>query len=120
MSLLVVAPESLVSAAADVQSIGSALKEANVSAAVPTTGLLAAGADEVSAAVAARIFSVRVGVSGAKRPGREVSLSACSDPWLGCGRLCQHRGRQRGTEPAHTAEWRRLRRPACLKASRTS
>jgi hypothetical protein len=48
-----VAPELLVSAAANLESIGAALNGANAAAAVPTTGLLAAGADEVSAAVAA-------------------------------------------------------------------
>ena len=53
MSLLVVAPELLVSAAADLESIGSALDAAHVAAAVPTTGLAAAGADEVSAAATA-------------------------------------------------------------------
>jgi PE family len=53
MSLLVVAPELLGSAAADLESIGSALRAAHVTAAVPTTGLATAGADEVSAAVAA-------------------------------------------------------------------
>ena len=53
MSLLVVTPELLVSAAADLKGIGSALDAAHAAAAVPTTGLAAAGADEVSAAVAA-------------------------------------------------------------------
>jgi PE family len=53
VSFLVVAPELLVSAAADVESIGSALKTAHAAAAIPTTGLAAAGTDEVSAAVAA-------------------------------------------------------------------
>jgi hypothetical protein len=53
MSLLVVLPELLVSAATDLESIGAALTQANAAAAVPTTGLVAAGADEVSAAVAA-------------------------------------------------------------------
>ena len=53
MSFLVAAPEWLGSAAADVESIGSALHAANAAAAVPTTGLAAAGADEVSAAVTA-------------------------------------------------------------------
>ena len=53
MSLLVVAPELVESAAANVESIGSALRAANAAAAAPTTGIAAAGADEVSAAVAA-------------------------------------------------------------------
>jgi hypothetical protein len=53
VSLLVVTPELMVSAAADLKGIGSALDAAHAAAAVRTTGLAAAGADEVSAAVAA-------------------------------------------------------------------
>ena len=56
MSLLVLVPELLESAAADLKSIGSALDAAHAAAAGPTTGLLAAGADEVSVVVAA-LFS---------------------------------------------------------------
>ncbi len=52
MPLLLAAPELLASAAADLESIGSALNAAKAAAAVPTTGLVAAGADEVSTAVA--------------------------------------------------------------------
>ena len=51
MSLVLTVSE-LESAAADLGSIGSELSAARVAAAVPTTGLVAAGADEVSAAVA--------------------------------------------------------------------
>lgn len=58
MSVLAVAPESLVSAAADLEGNGSALDAAHVAAAIPTTGIAAAGADEVSAAVAA-LLAVR-------------------------------------------------------------
>jgi PE family len=53
VSPLVVAPELLASAAADLESIGSALHAVHAAAAVPTTSLAASGADEVSAAVAA-------------------------------------------------------------------
>ena len=53
VSFLAVAPELLGSAAADLESIGSALHAAHLAAAVSTTGLATAGADEVSAAVAA-------------------------------------------------------------------
>jgi PE family len=53
VSLLVVAPESLTSAATEVESMGSALSAAHLAAAVPTTGLAAAAGDEVSAAIAA-------------------------------------------------------------------
>ena len=53
MSLLFVAPELLASATADLKSIGAELDAARAAVAVPTTGLVAAGADEVSAAVTA-------------------------------------------------------------------
>src|SRR5262249_26408688 len=56
MSFVIVAPEMLAAAATDVESIGSALGAANAAAAAPTTGVLAAGADEVSAAIAS-LFS---------------------------------------------------------------
>ena len=53
MSFLLVAPEILDSAAADVSQIGSALGADNLAAALPTTQLTAAAADEVSTAIAA-------------------------------------------------------------------
>lgn len=53
MSFLVVAPDVLAVAASDLASIGSSVSNAAAAAAAPTTSLLAAGADEVSAAVAA-------------------------------------------------------------------
>ncbi|MGO9507020.1 MAG: PE family protein, partial [Mycobacterium sp.] len=43
----------MAAAATDLTSIGSTISEANAAALAPTTGVLAAGADEVSAAVAA-------------------------------------------------------------------
>ncbi|WP_309299240.1 PE family protein, partial [Mycobacterium kiyosense] len=46
-------PEALVAAASDVVGIGSTLQSANAAAALPTTSVLAAGADQVSAAMAA-------------------------------------------------------------------
>src|SRR5271170_7431095 len=52
MSFLIAAPEALVAAATDLANIGSTISEANVAAAAPTTGVLAAGADEVSTAIA--------------------------------------------------------------------
>jgi hypothetical protein len=50
--VLTVTPESLVSATADLQNIRAALDTVQAAVAAPTTGLMAAGADEVSAAVA--------------------------------------------------------------------
>jgi hypothetical protein len=45
-------PEFLTAAASDLAGIGSAISAASAAAAAPTTGVLAAGADEVSAAIA--------------------------------------------------------------------
>ena len=56
MSFVIAAPEFMAAAATDLSNIGSALSAANAAAAGPTTALLAAGADEVSAAVAS-LFS---------------------------------------------------------------
>jgi PE family len=56
MANLAVAPEFLASAATDLSNIGSTLRGATASAAIPTTGVLAAAEDEVSAAIAA-VFS---------------------------------------------------------------
>jgi hypothetical protein len=52
MPYVVAVPEMLASAATDIHSVGAALNAANVAAAAPTTGVLASGADEVSAAIA--------------------------------------------------------------------
>lgn len=56
MSYLSVTTDALATAASDLAGIGSALFSANAAAAAPTTAVLAAGADEVSLALAA-IFS---------------------------------------------------------------
>ncbi|SOJ52782.1 PE family protein PE3 [Mycobacterium simulans] len=56
MSYVIAAPEMLAAAAADVDGIQSAIHAASASAAAPTAGVLAAAADEVSAATAA-LFS---------------------------------------------------------------
>lgn len=52
MSILIVNPDSLAAAATDVQGIGSALSAAHAAAAVRTTALAGAAADEISAAAA--------------------------------------------------------------------
>ncbi|ORA87413.1 PE family protein, partial [Mycobacterium intermedium] len=53
MSYLFAVPEFVAAAASDLANIGSTLNTASSAAALPTTQVLAAGADEVSAAVAA-------------------------------------------------------------------
>src|SRR5437764_1441921 len=56
MSFVIVAPEMVTAAAADLARIGSTVTAANSAAAAPMTGVLAAGADEVSTAFAS-LFS---------------------------------------------------------------
>ena len=53
MSYVVAAPEFVVAAAHDLATIGSNLSVANATAVVPTSGVMAAGADEVSTTIAA-------------------------------------------------------------------
>jgi hypothetical protein len=52
MSYVIAAPELVSAAATDLANIGSAISSANAVALAPASGVLAAGADEVSAAVA--------------------------------------------------------------------
>src|SRR5450631_3470568 len=53
MSFVIAQPDLVATAATNLANIGSAITEANAAAAGQTTAVLAAGADEVSAAVAA-------------------------------------------------------------------
>jgi hypothetical protein len=57
MSYVVAAPDILGSAATDVEAISSAINAAGATAALPTTGLVAAAQDEVSAAIA-KLFGI--------------------------------------------------------------
>ncbi|ORW01979.1 PE family protein [Mycobacterium kyorinense] len=52
MSFVTTQPEALTSAAASLQGIGSAMASQNAAAAAPTTGVVPAAADEVSALTA--------------------------------------------------------------------
>src|SRR5258708_39657369 len=52
MSFVIAAPEFVAAAASDLANIGSAISQANAAASVETSTVLAAGADEVSAAIA--------------------------------------------------------------------
>src|ERR1700737_3758078 len=53
MSIVITVPEVVAAAASDLGDLGSTIAAANSAAAASTTGVLAAGADEVSEAVAA-------------------------------------------------------------------
>jgi hypothetical protein len=52
MSDLFGIPDAVAAAAGDLENIGSTISQANTAAAFPTTGLVAAGADDVSLGVA--------------------------------------------------------------------
>ncbi len=52
MSFVNAVPEMLATSARNLASVGTSLSGANAAAAAPTTGVLAAGADEVSEAIA--------------------------------------------------------------------
>ncbi|OHV00358.1 PE family protein [Mycobacterium talmoniae] len=54
MSFVTTQPEALTSAASTLQGIGSALAAQNAASAAPTTGVVPAAADEVSALTAAQ------------------------------------------------------------------
>jgi hypothetical protein len=54
MSFVTTQPEALAAAAGGLQSIGSAVAAGNMAAAAPTTGVVPAAADEVSALTAAQ------------------------------------------------------------------
>ena len=54
MSFVTTQPESLASAAGNLQDIGSAVAAGNMAAAAPTTGVVPPAADEVSALTAAQ------------------------------------------------------------------
>ncbi|SOJ56543.1 PE-PGRS family protein PE_PGRS16 [Mycobacterium simulans] len=53
MSFVFAVPEFVDAAAAELSTIGAAISQANAAAALPTTPVVAAGGDEVSAAIAA-------------------------------------------------------------------
>lgn len=61
MSFMHASPEALKAAASDLAGIGSEISSANVAASLPTTGLVAAAGDQVSAQVAALFSSHAAG-----------------------------------------------------------
>lgn len=61
MSFLHAAPEALKAAASSIAGIGSEISSANAAASLPTTGVVAAAADQVSAEVAALFSSHALG-----------------------------------------------------------
>lgn len=95
MSFVFAAPEALAAAAADMAGIGSTLNAANVVAAVPTTGVLAAAADEVSTQVAALLSAH---AQGYQQLSRQM-MTAFHDQFVQALRasadVCNRRGQRR-------------------------
>ena len=69
MSFVTTQPEALSAAATSLQGIGSSLNAQNAAAAAPTTGVVPAAADEVSALTAAQFVATPSSTSrSAHRP----------------------------------------------------
>ena len=84
MPYLIAAPDILAAAAADVARIGSSLSEANSAANAATTGMIAAGGDEVSVAIASlfsrhgRAFQALSAQAAAHHSQFAETLNACA------------------------------------------
>lgn len=78
MSYVLATPEMVAAAANNLAQIGSTLSAANAAALAPTTGVLAAGADEVSAAAAtASTASLPAVPAERAEPGAPVAAAGC-------------------------------------------
>lgn len=88
---VVVIPQLLSAAASEVAGVGAAVGAANAAAVGPTTGLLAAAQDEVSAAVAA-LFSTH----GLGYQVLSAHAAAFHEQFVPRTRWCQRRLRRRG------------------------
>ena len=77
MTCVIAAPELITTAATDLANIGSAVTAANAAAATPTTGVLAAAEDEVSAAIAALFSAHGQAIRHSVRGRRHFMISLC-------------------------------------------
>ena len=94
MSFVIAVPEFVASAATDLSNIGSGLSAANAAAVAPTTAVVAAAGDEVSAAIAS-LFSGHAKEFQALGARGGVSCRVCAGvEWCG-GRVFADRGGQR-------------------------
>ena len=91
MSYVVAVPEFLASAASDLAGIGSGLSAAHTAAAAPTTAVVAAAGDEVSAAIAS-LFSSHGQAFQALSAQAEAFHAQFVSALTAGGRLCGRRG----------------------------
>jgi PE family len=96
MSFVTTQPEALAAAAGSLQGIGSALTAQNAAAAAPTTGVVPAAADEVSALTAAQ-FAAHAQMYQA------VSAQAAAIHEQFVATLATSAGSYQATEAANTA-----------------
>lgn len=81
MSFVIAVPETIAAAATDLADLGSTIAGANAAAAANTTSLLAAGADEISAAIAALFGAHGRAYQAARRS--VVVVVQVADRWSG-------------------------------------
>ncbi|OBH04744.1 MULTISPECIES: PE family protein [unclassified Mycobacterium] len=96
MSFVTTLPAMLASAAGELQSIGAAVAAGNTAAAAPTTGVVPAAADEVSALTAAQFAAHGVMY-------QEVSAQATAIHELFVSTLATSAGSYAATEAANAA-----------------
>ena len=96
MSFVTALPALLASAAGDLQSIGAAVAAGNTAASAPTTGVVPAAADEVSALTAAHFAA-----QGALY--QELSAQATAIHELFCSTLATSAGSYAAAEAANVA-----------------
>ena len=97
MSFVTTQPGLLAFAAGDLQSIGSAVAAGNMAAAAPTTGVVPAAADEVSALTAAH-FAAHAALY------QELSAQATAIHELFVSTLATSAGSYAATEAANAAQ----------------
>lgn len=96
MSFVTTQPEALTTAAGSLQQIGSALSAQNAAAAAPTTGVIPAAADEVSALTATQ-FAAHASLY------QQVSAQAAAIHEMFVNTLGVSAGSYAATEAANTA-----------------
>lgn len=95
MSFVIAAPELLSAAATDLASVGSAVGAASAAASGPTIEVLAAGADEISAAVASLFASYGQSYQAISAQASAFHQSFVQALTGGRKRVCGHRGGRR-------------------------
>ena len=108
MSFVIAAPDLVQGAAQDLAGIRASLAEAAAMVVGPTTGVVPAAADEVSAAISA-MFNFGQQFQALSAQAQAFHTQFVSLMNAGCGRLPQHRDRQRGAGCDERDQWCRER-----------